>query len=89
MTKDQIKLYDDVRNNIIENIDKIKLSPNPLVQLIRLRQVTGNPNLLSSSITANPKFDRMLEIVEEVVANNGKVLVFSKKKSKQKYGLFV
>lgn len=77
MTKDQIKLYDDVRNNIIENIDKIKLSPNPLVQLIRLRQVTGNPNLLSSSITANPKFDRMLEIVEEVVANNGKVLVFS------------
>lgn len=77
MTKDQIKLYDDVRNNIIENIDKIKLSPNPLVQLIRLRQVTGNPNLLSSSIAANPKFDRMLEIVEEVVANNGKVLVFS------------
>lgn len=77
MTKDQIKLYDDVRNNIIENIDKIKLSPNPLVQLIRLRQVTGNPNLLSSSMTANPKFDRMLEIVEEVVANNGKVLVFS------------
>ena len=50
MTKDQIKLYDDVRSNIIENIDKIKLSPNPLVQLIRLRQVTGNPNLLSSAM---------------------------------------
>lgn len=77
MTKDQIKLYDEVRNNIIENIDKIKLSPNPLVQLIRLRQVTGNPNLLSSAMKDNPKFDRMLEIVEEVVANNGKVLVFS------------
>lgn len=77
MTKDQVKLYDEVRNNIIQNIDKIKLSPNPLVQLIRLRQVTGNPNLLSSSISANPKFDRMLEIIEDVVANDGKVLVFS------------
>ena len=77
MTKEQIKLYEEVRNNIIDNIDKIKLSPNPLVQLIRLRQVTGNPNILSSAITKNPKFDRMLEIVEDVVANDGKCLVFS------------
>lgn len=77
MTPSQMKLYDEVRNNIIQNIDKIKLSPNPLVQLIRLRQVTGNPNLLSSTIKDNPKFDRMLEIIEEVVNNNGKCLIFS------------
>ena len=77
MTKDQIKLYDEVRNNLIENIDKIKLSPNPLVQLIRLRQVTGNPNILSSSISSNPKFDRMCEIIEDVVESGGKAIVFS------------
>ena len=77
MTASQYKLYDEVRNNIIQNIDKIKLSPNPLVQLIRLRQVTGNPSLLSSTMKDNPKFDRMVEIVEEVVSNGGKCLVFS------------
>jgi SNF2 family DNA or RNA helicase len=77
MTKAQIKLYDEVRNNLIENIDKIKLSPNPLVQLIRLRQVTGNPNILSSSINDNPKFNRMCEIIEDAIENGGKVLVFS------------
>ena len=77
MTKSQIKLYDEVRNNLIENIDKIKLSPNPLVQLIRLRQVTGNPSILSSSINDNPKFSRMCEIIEDAIENGGKVLVFS------------
>lgn len=77
MTKAQIKLYDEVRNNLIENIDKIKLSPNPLVQLIRLRQVTGNPSILSSSINDNPKFSRMCEIIEDAIENGGKVLVFS------------
>ena len=78
MTNDQIKLYEDVRENIINNIDKIKLSPNPLVQLIRLRQVTGYPELLSSKIKGkNPKFERMLQIIEDVVENGKKCLVFS------------
>jgi SNF2 family DNA or RNA helicase len=45
--------------------------------LIRLRQVTGNPSLLSSKISSNPKFDRMIEIIDEVVLNGGKCVVFS------------
>lgn len=77
MTAQQTKLYNEVKENIIQNIDKIKLSPNPLVQLIRLRQVTGNPNLLSSKSTTNPKFDRMLELIEDVVINGNKCIVYS------------
>ena len=77
MTAAQYKLYDDVLNTIMADIDKIKLSPNPLTMLIRLRQVTGNPSLISSKVTANPKFDRMIEIIEDVVENGGKCLVFS------------
>ena len=77
MTKDQAKLYDEVRNDITEHIDQIELSPNPLTLLIRLRQVTGNPNILSSTIKGNPKYERMIEIIDDVVSNGGKALVFS------------
>jgi hypothetical protein len=77
MSSAQYKLYDDVLNSIIADIDRIKLSPNPLTMLIRLRQVTGNPELISSKVKDNPKFDRMMEIIEEVVENGGKCLVFS------------
>lgn len=77
MSKSQAKLYEEVKNDITENIDQIKLSPNPLTLLIRLRQVTGNPLILSSSVKDNPKFDRMMEIIEDVVSNDGKAIVFS------------
>lgn len=77
MTPKQIKLYEDVTDDITDNIDKIELIPNPLTLLIRLRQVTGNPNILSSEVTSNPKYDRMLEILEDVVANGKKALVYS------------
>lgn len=77
MSREQTKLYNEVLSNLVENIDKIKLSPNPLTQLIRLRQVTGNPNLLSSTAKINPKFDRMMELIEDVVKSGGKCVVFS------------
>lgn len=77
MTKDQWKLYDDVRNQIIEDIDKVRLSPNPLTQLTRLRQVTGNPSILSSKVSDNPKYKRMCEIIEDVAEAGGKAVVFS------------
>lgn len=77
MTKEQAKLYEEVKEFIVDNIDKIKLSPNPLTNLIRLRQVTGNPQIISSSVKSNPKYDRMLELIEDVVQQGKKCIVFS------------
>lgn len=77
MTKPQLKIYEEVLDSIIRDIDRIKLSPNPLTMLIRLRQVTGNPQLLSSKVKDNPKLDRMLELVEDVVERGEKCVVFS------------
>lgn len=77
MTPSQVDLYNDVLNDITENIDKIELTPNPLTMLIRLRQVTGNPSILSSTVKGNPKYDRMLEIIEDVVAEGKKAIVYS------------
>lgn len=77
MTKEEWKLYEEVRTALREQIDKIKLSPNPLAQLTRLRQVTGFSGLLSTTATQTSKLDMMLQIIEDCVKNDEKVVVFS------------
>jgi SNF2 family DNA or RNA helicase len=70
----QDKLYRDVTNQIIEDIDRIMLLPNPLTELIRLRQVTSNPNILTSKNITNVKYDRIVDILESIT---DKVIIFS------------
>ncbi|AEO93839.1 gp594 [Bacillus phage G] len=77
MTPKQAMIYKDVRECIMANIQQIKLSPNPLAQLIRLRQATGYTGILSDTIQESAKINRLKEMLEEVVANGHKALVFS------------
>ena len=77
MDSKQSKIYAEVLNDMRLNVDKIASSPNPLSQLIRLRQATGYTGILSSDIAVSAKLDRMEELVEEAVANGKKVVVFS------------
>lgn len=77
MTADQKKLYKEVREQIKDNIDKIKLHPDPMSEMLRLRQVTGYPGILSTAVTESAKMDRMDEIVEEVASVGEKCIVFS------------
>lgn len=77
MDNGQTKIYKEVEQTIQENIDKILLLPNPLTALIRLRQATGNPDILTTHKVNNVKYKRMEELVEEVVNNGGKVIIFS------------
>lgn len=77
MSKEQEGLYNEVLSSLIKDIDKIKLSPNPLTMLIRLRQVTGNPDILSTKSVKNPKFERMLELISDVIKSDRKCIVFS------------
>ena len=77
MTSAQKKIYDEVTAEVKENIDMIKTAPNPLAELIRMRQATGYTGILSSSIQESAKLDRMEELVEEATANGKKVIIFS------------
>ena len=77
MNKVQTKIYNEVKAEIKEQIDKIKISNNPLAQLIRLRQATGYTGILSSQAKESAKLDRLEELVEEIVDNGGKCLIFS------------
>jgi SNF2 family DNA or RNA helicase len=77
MTAEQKKLYKDVREQIRDSIDKIKLRPDPMSEMLRLRQVTGYPGILSTTITESAKMDRLEEMVEEIASVGEKCIVFS------------
>lgn len=73
----QKRLYKEIRDELVEELDEIILNPNPLAKLTRLRQVTSCPAILSECDGYGAKIDRMLELVEEIISNDEKVLVFS------------
>ena len=74
---EQESLYKDVRDQVRDNIDKVKVHPDPLSEMLRLRQVTGYPGILSSTVTKSAKMDRMEELVEDEVSVGGKAIIFS------------
>lgn len=77
MSPKQAKIYKEVSMEIKENIDKVTNAINPLAELIRLRQATGYTGILSSTIQESAKLDRLEELLDEIVSNSGKALIFS------------
>lgn len=77
MSSKQAQLYREVLRGIKANIQNIKLSPNPLAQLIRLRQVTAHTSILSETVHESAKFERMKEMIEELAESGQKAIVFS------------
>lgn len=77
LTAKQSQIYKEILMDLRLNADKIANTPNPLSQLIRLRQATGYAGILSTEIKDSAKLDRMEELVEEAVANGKKVVIFS------------
>ena len=77
MTAKQTVIYNEIHRELKANIDAMEISPNPLAQLIRLRQATGYTGILSSKIQESAKLDRMEELVSEAKENGKKVVIFS------------
>lgn len=77
MEKEQKTIYDEVKKEIKNNIDKLRISNDPLSQMIRLRQATGYPGILSSTITQSAKMNRMEELIDEITSVGQKAIVYS------------
>lgn len=77
MTPKQTKIYNEALLGIKKEINKVKMSNNPLSMLIRLRQATGWTGLLSDKIKESAKMERMVELVEEISQSDQKCIVFS------------
>ena len=77
LSNEQQKIYDNVLNEVKQDIDRIALSPNPLAMLTRLRQATGDTSIISTTVDKSAKLDRAEEIIQEVVESGSKVVIFS------------
>ena len=78
MNDEQQKFYNDIVNGIVNNIDKVNMSNNSILSnLIRLRQATACPSILTSENISSSKIDRCKDLVEQIISNNEKVVVFS------------
>lgn len=77
MSSKQSKLYLEIQENTKTLIHQIRMSNNPLSMLLRLRQVTGWCGIIDESIQESAKMQRMVELVEDIIANNQKAIIFS------------
>lgn len=80
----QQKLYDGVKNEIAEVLSSTSIDDvTALSKLIRLQQVTDHPKLIESN-APSAKLEALDELVENLVENNEKVIIFSKFKTMTK-----
>lgn len=80
----QQKLYDEIVDDMRNNRESIVKSLNPMTAFFRLRQVNGSPELVDPLLTVddkylskNAKLAALMELIDEIVANGEKVIVFS------------
>ena len=77
MTPKQKQIYKEVYNGVLSDLQKIKFSNNPLSMMIRLRQATGWTGIISNTVQESAKMERMLELVQEIIASGQKAIIFS------------
>lgn len=83
-TEYQDKLYKQVLADTLAHRDEILGAVNPMVKLLKLRQVNGSPELVDTSlitdrsyITKNSKMARLIDLVNTILDNGEKVVIFS------------
>lgn len=80
MKKDQQDLYSKVEDGIVSELNLLNHQPTILEELsimVRLRQITAYPGILSSEVNQSAKLDRLYELVEEITSQGDKILIFN------------
>lgn len=85
MNSEQERIYNHWRNyyrsmilNKIENLGMDKARINVLEGLVKLRQISCHPSLVDKNIFEDSgKFELLKEFIEEILAENHKILIFS------------
>lgn len=78
MKDDQLLFYRNIVDGVRDQVDKVNLNTANLLSLvIRLRQATACPSILTSENISSAKIDRAIDLVDEIIENNNKVVIFS------------
>ena len=78
MSPEQEIFYQNIVNGVVSQVDKVKLTTKNLLSMVtRLRQATACPPILTTENIPSIKIDRCCELVDEIISNGDKVVVFS------------
>jgi len=84
MSKEEWRVYDAVRANILGDLDAAAMGGidrrslgESMVKMLRLKQVTGSTALIGDGAAGSTKLDVLMEKVGEAVDGGEKVLVFT------------
>ena len=78
MNDDHKRFYEDVTEGILDEVDKVKLNPDIVLGMVlRLRQATACPSILTSSNVSASKIDRACELCDQIIGDGNKVVIFS------------
>lgn len=78
MSDEQEKFYDNVKNGVKEEVDKVDLKTGNLLALTtRLRQATSAPSVLTSETIDSSKVVRAVQLAEDLLESGEKVIIFS------------
>lgn len=79
LKSEQQELYNTVCDGISSELDKLDHKPTIMEEItinMRLRQITASPSIVSTTVTQSAKLDRLEELVDEIVSQGDKVVVF-------------
>lgn len=78
MEDDQDKFYYNIIEGLAEQVDKVRINTSTLLSMIvRLRQATACPSILSSDNISAVKINRSVDLIEQIVAGGDKIVIFS------------
>ena len=68
MADSQKAFYENIKNGVKEEADKINLKPNIVLGMVmRLRQATACPSILTTKSVPSAKIDRVCDLCEEII----------------------
>ena len=78
MDPTQEKFYTNLQEGVVEEADRVNIKATSLLGLVtRLREAATCPSILTTSKIPNAKIDRCCELVEDILSNGEKVVIFS------------
>lgn len=78
MNDKQHSFYDNIKEGIIQQVDKVKMSTASLFAMVtRLRQATACPSILTTENIPSSKIERASDLAKQIIENGDKVVIFS------------
>ena len=78
MNDKQKSLYKNIVDGIVNQVDKVSINTTSVLATIaRLRQATACPSILTTENIQSSKIERCKDLIEQILSNNEKVVIYS------------